>query len=228
MSTASAQPHTIFDTKGIVAKGAQLKILGEGYSFTEGPTSDESGNVFFTDQPNNRIIRWDATTKQMSIFLEPSGRSNGMYFDRAGNLITCADMDGQLWSIDRNGRHTVLVVNYEDKLLNGPNDVWVAPNGGMYITDPLYKREYWAESDPRKVQSQQNGHHVYYLSPDRKVFRRVDDKLVKPNGVVGTPDGKILYVADIDDNKTYVYDIQPDGSLANRKLFCAIMRGMFI
>lgn len=218
----TAQAPAIFDPKGIVAKNAQLIKLGEGYSFTEGPAVDASGNVYFTDQPNNKIIRWDAKTKAMSTFLENSGRSNGLFFDGAGNLIACADMNGELWSIDANGKHTVLIENYGGKLLNGPNDVWIAPNGAMYITDPWFKRNYWAETDPRKVEPQQDGHHVYYLSPDRKTFRRADEKLVKPNGVIGTPDGKKLYVADIGDAKTYIYDILPDGSLGNRKLFCTM------
>lgn len=222
MSLPAVQDSGIFDVQGIVAENAQLIKLGEGYSFTEGPAVDADGNVFFTDQPNNKIIKWDARTKTMSTFLENTGRSNGMYFDAAGNLITCADMKGELWSIDKSGNHTVLIDNYQGKLLNGPNDVWVAPNGSMYITDPLYKREYWSEGDPRKEETQQGGHHVYYLSPDRKTFLRVEENLVKPNGVIGTPDGKKLYVADIDDNKTYVYDIASDGNLHNRQLFCTM------
>jgi gluconolactonase len=147
--------------------------------------------------------------------MEDSGRANGMFFDRAGNLIACADMENQLWSIDDKGNPTVLIESFQGKRLNGPNDVWVRPTGGIYITDPLYKRGYW-ERDP---EMQQDGEHLYFLSQDRLQFFRVDESLVKPNGLIGTPDGKKLYVADIGDNKTYVYDIEEDGYLTNKKLF---------
>lgn len=205
----------IMDKKNIIAKKAELEKAGDGYSFTEGPAVHRNGDVYFTDQPNNKIIKWASNSGEFSVFMEESGRSNGMFFDRMGNLISCADMENQLWSIDDKGNHTVLVENFQGKKLNGPNDIWVAPNGGIYITDPLYKRPYW-DRDP---EMQQDGEHLYYLSPDRLQFFRVDEKLVKPNGLIGTPDGKKLYVADIGDNKTYVYDVEEDGYLTNRKLF---------
>lgn len=205
----------IMDSKSIVAPGAQVEKLGDGYKFTEGPVPDKDGNVFFTDQPNNKIIRWDAETGAFSTFSDKAGRANGMYFDKKGNLIACSDEENQVWSFDKKSNPTVLVKDYEGKLLNGPNDLWIDPKGGIYLTDPLYKRDYW-KRDPAM---QQDGQHVYYLSPDRKKFIRVDEKLKKPNGIIGTADGKKLYVADIGDSKTYVYDIQKDGTLANRQLF---------
>ena len=209
----------IVDTNGIVARDAKVEKLGDGYQFTEGPAVDKEGNVYFTDQPNNTIIKWSASNGELTTFLEPSGRSNGTYFDADGNLITCADMDNQLWSIDKDGNPTVLIDNYDGNLLNGPNDVWINPvDGSMYITDPLYKRPYW-ERDP---DMQQDGEHVYYLSPDRSEFRRVEETLIKPNGVVGTSDGKYLYIADPGDKKTYVYHIEKDGSLSNRRLFASM------
>jgi len=206
----------IEDKKKLVAKNAQLKKVGEGFTFTEGPAVHRNGDVFFTDQPNNKILRWSYTRNEISVFMEDAGRSNGMFFDLEGKLIACADMDNQLWSIDDKGNATVLVEGYKGKLLNGPNDVWVVPYGGLYFTDPLYKRPYW-ERDP---EMQQDGEHLYYLSKDRMQLFRVDENLVKPNGLIGTPDGKKLYVADIGDNKTYVYDIEEDGYLRNRKVFC--------
>ncbi len=206
--------------KDIVDPNEKISKLAGVFTFTEGPAVDVNGDVYFTDQPTNRIIKWEANSKIFTTFLSNSGRSNGMYFDASGNLITCADMKGEIWSIDKDGNHTVLVDNYNGKLLNGPNDLWIAPNGAIYITDPLYKREYWTEDDPRRTESQQGGNHLYYLSPDRITLKRVDENLVKPNGIVGTPDGKTLFVADIDDTKVYQYDIQADGSLFNRQLFC--------
>lgn len=206
----------IMDKNNIVAESAELELLGDGFRFTEGPAPNSEGNVYFTDQPNNTIVKWTYSTGELSLFMENAGRSNGMFFDHKGNLITCADMDNELWSVSLEGEVEVLVDNYKGKRLNGPNDLWIGPDGGIYFTDPLYKREYW-ERDP---EMQQDGEHVYYLGPSRTQIFRVDEDLVKPNGIIGTPDGKKLYIADIGDDKTYVYDIITDGTLSNRKLFC--------
>jgi gluconolactonase len=197
----------------VVAKGAKPVLISSEFQFTEGPTADASGNVYFTDQPNDRIWKW-SPREGLSVFMENTGRSNGMYFDKDGNLISCADLNNELWSIAPDKTVTVLVRDYEGKKLNGPNDVWVHPNGGMFITDPFYKRNYWERTE-KEIQSED----VYCLSPDRKTLRVVATGLVQPNGIVGTPDGKTLYVADIGDRKTYVFDISPDGSLLNRRLF---------
>jgi gluconolactonase len=205
----------ITDSKSLVASGAELQKLGEGYKFTEGPVADKDGNVFFTDQPNNTIIRWDAENGKLSTFSDQAGRANGMYFDKKGNLVACSDEENQVWSFDKKGGHTVLVKDYKGKLLNGPNDLWIDPKGGIYLTDPLYKRDYW-KRDPAM---QQEGEYVYYLNPDHNQLVRVDEEIKKPNGIIGSKDGKKLYVADIGASKTYVYEIQKDGSLANKKLF---------
>jgi gluconolactonase len=200
----------------IIAPGATLQKLSGDFSFTEGPTADAAGNVYFTDQPNNRILKWSVDGK-LTTFLEPAGRANGMCFDREGQLIACADEENQLWSISPDGSVSVLVREYEGKLLNGPNDVWVGPNNDLWFTDPFYRRPWWKHETP-----QQDGQHVYYLSADRKRLVRVADDLEQPNGIIGTADGKTLYVADIRARKTYRYDIQPDGTLANKTLFCEL------
>jgi gluconolactonase len=203
--------------KPIIAKGAKVEKFADGFRFTEGPAADNKGNVYFTDQPNNKIIKW-SIDGEISVFHENPGRANGMYFDKQGNLITCSDMDNELWSIDPQGKVTVLVNDYQGKKLNGPNDLWIDPKGGIYFTDPLYKRPYWE----RSPEMQQDGEHVYYLSPDKTKLFRVATDLVKPNGIIGTPDGKKLYVADIGDKKTYVYTINQDGTLSNKSLFASM------
>lgn len=203
-----------FAEEGIIAPGAKVERLAGDFEFTEGPAVDAEGNVFFTDQPNDRILKWSVDGK-LSTFLEPCGRSNGLYFDKQGNLIACADLNNQLWSIDPNGKETVLVMDYQGKLLNGPNDLWIRPDGGIYFTDPFYKRPYW-----NRGPMEQDGQHVYFLSPDRKTLTRVADDLQQPNGIIGTPDGKTLYVADIRAGKIYSYSIDEDGTLSDKTLFC--------
>lgn len=201
---------------GVVAPGARLEKLADGFAFTEGPTRDRAGNVFFVDQPNNRILEW-STNGQLSTFLQPSGRANGMCFDARGNLIACADEHNQLWSIAPDKSVTVLATNYQGKYFNGPNDVWIAPDGGMFITDPFYDRPWW-DHHQMALPNQE----VFYLSPDRKTLTRVTDDLTKPNGITGSPDGKHLFVSDIEAGQTWRYDIQPGGSLTNKTFFCAL------
>jgi gluconolactonase len=208
----------IEDKKGIIVKGAELVKVQDGFSFTEGPAVSRVGDVYFTDQPNDRIHVWNAISGEVSVFKENAGRSNGMYFKLDGTLISCADEQNQLWALDSKGNETVLVENFRGKKLNGPNDVWVRPRGGMYFTDPLYVRPYW--EGIRGNELEQDGEHVYFLSEDGAEFFRVAEDLVKPNGIIGTPDGKYLYVADIGDSKTYRYEIREDGYLINKELFC--------
>jgi gluconolactonase len=215
-----SQPLPAAEMPPVVAPGAKLEQASGDCKFTEGPASDKAGNVFFTDQPNDRILMWSAADNSVTEWLKPAGRSNGLCFDNAGQLIACADEHNQLWSIDPLSKAvTVLVKDYNGKLLNGPNDVWVNPtNNAIYFTDPLYPREYWKGlRDPKPQQDKQA---VYYLSPDRKTLKRIIDDLKQPNGIIGTPDGKTLYVADIGDRKTYRYDLIADGSPANKKLHC--------
>jgi gluconolactonase len=199
---------------GPFAPDAKVEKLAGGFKFTEGCASDTDGNVYFTDQPNDRIHVWSADGK-LSTFLEKSGRSNGLCVDAAGKLWACADEKNELWKIDvATKKAEVLVKDFKGKLLNGPNDIWVTPAGGAYFTDPMYKRGYWTR-DP----AEQNKRGVYYRSPKGELTRVADD-LTQPNGVIGTPDGKTLYVADINAGKTYRYAIGGDGTLADKTLFC--------
>jgi gluconolactonase len=200
----------------VIAPGATLHKLAGDFKFTEGPTADRDGNVFFTDQPNNRIMKWSVDGK-LTTFLQPSGRANGMYFDPRGNLIACADERTELWSIAPDGKHTVLAKEYGGKPLNAPNDVWVRADGSLYFTDPFYKRPWWNYDQPPQVTQQ-----VYFLSANRQRLIRVTSDLTQPNGIIGTPDGKRLFVSDIRAQETWAYEIQTDGSLTNKMLRCAL------
>ena len=199
----------------IIAPGESVKQLAGDFKFTEGPASDASGNVFFTDQPNDRIMEWSVDGK-LSTYLQPCGRANGLSFDRDGNLWACADEKNQLWRISPDHKVSVVLTNYEGKLFNGPNDIWLRPSGGLYFTDPYYKRDYW------KRGPKEQGEFVYFLAPDQKRLARVIEDLKQPNGIIGTPDSKFLFVADIGDHKTYRYEIQPDGTLKGKTLFCEL------
>jgi len=200
--------------KDIVADGAVLTKISNDFTFTEGPAVDSKGDVYFTDQPNNRIMKY-STNGELTTWMQPSGRSNGMYFDKDDRLWSCADEKNELWIIDRSQEVEVLLDSYKGGKLNGPNDLWIAPDGGVFFTDPFYKRPWWDRDT-----TQQDGQCVYYLSPDGGELKRIVEDLKQPNGIIGTSNGQLLYIADIGDNKTYQYRIEADGQLSGKTLFC--------
>ncbi len=202
----------------ILADGAKLEKLAGDYGFTEGPAADAEGNVYFTDQPNNRILRWNADDETVEEWMKPAGRANGLFLIPTGNLLAAADENNQLWSIAPDKTVTVLVDMVDGQLLNGPNDIWAGEQGNIYFTDPLYRRDYW-KRDPAM---QQPGQYVYLLPAGSKVPKAIATDLEQPNGIIGSPDGKTLYIADIGTNRTYAYDVQNDGSLKNKRLFCEL------
>ena len=198
------------DGSAVVAPGAQVQKLAGGFTFTEGPAVDGQGDIYFTDIPNNRIHKWSLDGK-LTTFRENSGGSNGLFFDKMGNLLACEMKGRQLVSIDPKGKVSALATEYQGKKFNSLNDLWITPKGGVYFTDPRYGRS--------RDDMEQDGEHVYYLSPDRKKLIRVVNDMVRPNGLIGTPDGKTLYIADHGGKKTYRYKIKPGGTLTDKKLF---------
>src|SRR5438105_13277519 len=99
----------------IIASGESLHKLAGDFAFTEGPACDAEGNVFFTDQPNDRIMEWSVDGK-LATFLQPCGRANGLCFDREGNLWACADEKNELWRIDPTRKVTIVLKDYQGKL----------------------------------------------------------------------------------------------------------------
>jgi gluconolactonase len=145
----------------------------------------------------------------MSFYRENTNGANGMAFDKDGNLLVCEGGTGRLVAIDSKAKVTVVADTYQGKRFNQPNDLWIDPKGGVYFSDPIYGR----------TRKSQDGEHVYYVTPDRKKVLRVIDDMVRPNGLIGTPDGKTLYVADHGDGKTYRYTVKTDGTLDDKMLF---------
>lgn len=189
---------------------SELEKLSGDFSFTEGPTVDAQGNVYFTDIPNQLILIWTLDNK-LDTFRINSGRANGLYVDKDQKLLICESEKGQIASTNiSNGDYKVIAAEYNGKRFNEPNDLWPDGKGGIYFTDPKYGNE---------DELPQDGMHVYYITPDHTSVIRVIDDFEKPNGLIGTPDGKTLYVTDAQAGKTFRYDVQDDGSLANKTLF---------
>lgn len=200
-------------TKSVVSPGAELQKLAGDLKFIEGPVCDNQGNLYFSDIPANIIYKY-SSDGQLSVFRENSDGSNGLDIDRQGNLLACEGTGRRLVSIDQAGKITVLADSFQLKPFNSPNDLWIDTKGGVYFTDPYYGRK--SDSLP------QGGQHVFYLSPDRKTIIRVIENLKQPNGLVGTPDCKLLYVGDYAGNETHVYNINDDGTVTHKALFAPL------
>ena len=211
IQTAKTQDNGL---DAIIKKGATLETITDSFEFTEGVTSDKKGNIYFTDQPSNSILTYNEK-KGVSVFLTPAGRSNGMICDKDGNLWSAADEKNEIWKIAPDKTVEKISNSYNGKVYNGPNDFWPDLKGGIYFSDPFFRRTWWDHKDmPQEKQR------VYYIKPDHKTIIIVVDDMLQPNGIIGTPDGKVLYIADMRANKTYKYDMNPDGTLSNKTLFC--------
>ncbi len=195
----------------LVADGAQVERLADGFAFTEGPACDAAGNIYFTDIPAAKILRW-SKDGELTTFRTDSGGANGLYFDRDGSLVCCEGAARQLTRVAPDGTVTVLADKYDGKRVNSPNDLWIDPEGGIYFTDPRYGRQGGKALD---------GFYVFYLPPSGNKLTRVIDDMKVPNGIIGTADGERLYVADLGGGKTFVYEIAGPGKLTGGRLFAA-------
>ncbi len=197
-------------SESVVADGAVITLVADGFSLAEGPACDLTGNVFFSDITNNLIYQWSVDSV-LSVFQENSGGANGLFFDSSGNLLACEGGNQRLVAMDASANVTVLAKEYDSLPFNEPNDLWVTPDGGVYFTDPVYFGELV-----------QDGEHVYYLSPDRSRTIRVIDDMTRPNGIVGTAASNTLYVTDHAAGETYQYTINSDGTLADKQIFASV------
>ena len=204
--------------QSLTAPGAEVMKLADGFGFTEGPTANSKGDVYFVDDPNCKIHVWSVSEKKCSVFINESAHANGMYFDKNDVLYVCEGGTSSIVSYTQDGKRTVVANKFGARHFNKPNDLWIDPKGGIYFTDPVYGQNF---------HNVQGGEHVYYILPDRsKVIRVIETGegkgFVKPNGVIGTPDGKLLYVADIDGKMIYRYNIQEDGTLTGKHPFAPV------
>ena len=195
----------------LVAPGAKPAKLAGGFKFTEGPAVAANGDVYFTDIPNNRIHKWSVADKKLSTFAEETNGANGLYFADDGSLYACQGNAKRVVAYTPDGSDTSsLAKRYDGKKFNKPNDLWIDAKGGIYFSDPNYGNK----------ELSQDGMHVYYIQPGGEEVVRVADGFKTPNGLIGTPDGSTLYIADIGGGKIYRYVIQEDGSLKDKKSFC--------
>ena len=178
-----------------VAPDAQL-TLHNRVAFTEGPVWHPSGNVYFSDIANTRIMRQDPKG-ELHVFRTPSGRTNGMVFDLQGRLIACEGggygSNRRLTRTEHDGTITVLVHRYQGKLINSPNDVTIDSRGRLYFSDPRYGNRSDLEQFDDKGRAIEG---IYRIDDVDKVERIIAHEVIRPNGLAISPDDRYLFVAE--------------------------------
>ncbi|WP_262031563.1 SMP-30/gluconolactonase/LRE family protein [Microvirga sp. Mcv34] len=212
---------------------ARLEKLAEGCRWSEGPAYFPAGRyVVWSDIPNDRMMRFDETSGTVSVFRHPAGYSNGNTVDRQGRLVTCEHGNRRVTRTEHDGSITVLASHYQGKRLNSPNDVVVKSDGSIWFTDPAYGID--SDYEGHKAESEIGACHVYRVDPQTGDIRIVGDDFVRPNGLAFSPDETLLYVADtgathVKDGPRHirVFDMSPDGSLSNGRVFATCTAGLF-
>lgn len=197
----------------LIKDGVEFRKLAGGFKFTEGPALSPDGRIFFNDIPNERTHAFDPKTGETSIFREESGRANGLFFTPAGALISCEGGARRVTRTDYKGNLKTLAEKWDGKKLNSPNDVVPDGIGGFYFTDPRYGKD----NSDREIDIEA----VYYIDRKGKVTQVAAD-LTKPNGIILSPDGSILYVADPGAEKIFAYHVDGPGKISNKRLFAEV------
>jgi gluconolactonase len=210
----------------LIAPDAKIEKLADGFHWSEGPVW-KHGALYFSDVPENKLYRWQPGDTTARVFLKPSGGveatpefkqpgSNGLTLDAKGNLVLCQQGTRRVARLEADGRQVPLVKDYEGRHFNSPNDVIFARNGDFYFTDPPYGLEGLNDSPLKELKF----NCVFRVKPSGEPTLVIKD-LTFPNGLAFSPDQKILYVAVSDPKmpKVWAYDVQPDGAVANRRLF---------
>jgi sugar lactone lactonase YvrE len=178
----------------VLGQGSEWQVMSEGHGFTEGPATNAKGEVFFTDIPNSRIHKI-ALDGKVSVFAENTGKANGLMFGSDDRLFAAANGDKQIVAYDESGKKTVIASDIES------NDLCVALNGNIYVTDPTHQQ-------------------VWLIKPDgsKQVVDKNDKRgIAFPNGVRLTPDQSLLLVADARGQFVWSYHINADGTLSAKQ-----------
>lgn len=207
-------PSPSLSLDDVLAPGATVEKVVGGLQFTEGPLWVD-GALLFSDIPANVIYRWAPGAAGVEVWRKPSGNSNGLTLDTEGHLLACEHGNRRVSRTETDGTITTLAERYEGKRLNSPNDIVVRSDGSVYFTDPPYGLPNMREGKELAFSG------VYLLRPDGTLVL-LDDSLPLPNGLAFSPDEKVLYVDDSGLGIIRAYDVQPDGTLSNARVFAEL------
>ena len=200
----------------LIDPDAELEQLGTGCEFTEGPVWNAEGKfLLFSDIPANQMKKWTPESG-ITNFRVPSGKSNGLTYDKQGRLIAAEHANRRVSRTEADGTVVTIASHYEGKRLNSPNDVVVKSDGSVYFSDPPYglTADYGIEGE-----QDLDFQGVYRLSPDGQTLTLLVDDFDRPNGLCFSPDESILYIDDTERMHIRAFDVQPDGTIANGRIF---------
>jgi gluconolactonase len=204
---------------------AAIERIWTGGRWNEGPVwFGDLRSLIWSDIPNDRLLRWAEESGAVSVFRQPSYNANGNTRDRAGRLVTCEHRSRRVTRTEIDGGITVLLDAFDSKPLNGPNDVIVHSDGGIWFSDPGYGLHSHYEGDKGQLELPTR---VYRIDPTSGAAEVVDEALEKPNGLAFSPDQRLLYVADTGwshkpghPRRIHVYDVSDGRRLRNGRVFC--------
>ena len=228
-------PAEILDERfrRLVNPNARLEKLWEGCRWAEGPAYFPAGRyLVWSDIPNDRMLRFDETSGQVSVFRQPAGYSNGNTVDREGRLVTCEHGNRRVTRTEHDGSLTVLADEYGGERLNSPNDVVVRSDGSIWFTDPTYGID--SDYEGHRAESAVGACHVYRIDPGSGRVEVAADDFVRPNGLAFSPDERLLYVVDtgathVPDGPRHIrrFGVGEDGSLSGGEVFAVCAAGLF-
>jgi len=193
----------------LLDRKAQITRVASGFGFTEGPVWDPAGFIYVSDEEQNKIYRLHVDGRKEEVI--SLGDPDGNTYDRKYRLIDCASVLRAIIEVTPDGHYTVLADKYEGRKFNSPNDVIIGTDGAIYFTDPTL--------DLVKGEKQEISFQGVYRLDAQGGVRLLTKDLTQPNGLAFSPDGKHFYVDDSAEKNIREYDVTPDGSLSNGRIF---------
>lgn len=216
----------------IIPRNAKIEKVVSGIRFAEGPLWARAGFLYFSDLPSNAMMKWtpggatEVVRKPVFTDSFPDGvqiGTNGLAFDPQGRIVAAEHGNRRISRMEKDGKITTLADRYEGKRINSPNDVVVLKNGDVYFTDPVGLYRTWPDG-PGKPQPELGYNGVFRISASGKVALLTKD-VQYPNGIAFSPDEKKLYVSSSRPDKYWmVYDVKPDGGIANGRKFADLTK----
>ena len=216
----------------LVPAGSRITRIADGFIWAEGPVwLPDQDALLWSDIPNNRVLRWSATTGVVTEEYHPSDFANGHTLDHDGTVIACEHGTRRVARYERDGSRTPIVDRYQGRRLNSPNDVIVASDGAIWFTDPPYGIV--SDHEGYKADSELGHCYVFRFDGAARDLAIVSDHFIDPNGLAFSPDERTLYVADTSSGRVengfhhiLAFDVIDGRSLANARVFTVIEPGV--
>ncbi len=194
----------------------KFEHLAQGYRFTEGPAwSKEGGYLVFSDTPSDRLLKW-VPGSDVTVYRTDAHGPAGNAFDDKGRLYTCETRSRRVTRTEKNGKIDVLAESWEGKRLNAPSQIVAAKNGHVYFTDPAFGEQ----CDHQEL----DFHGVYHIPP-KGPMTLVAKFAGRPRGIALSPNGRTLYVSNVDDHNIRAWDVERNGETSNERVLAARIEG---